>query len=215
MNPCATRTRVVTAAFACLAAWLAAQSADAASLAGDNPEAVPGETGLPYHFHLEVVTGERVAAVQFELVLDPEVLALSSGTMAPGPVATEAGKTVSLNNLAPGRYRVIVAGLNQTEIASGRLLDAALDVQASAPGGNHTVGIERLVISNPNGSPVIADPLPGAVFVVRDAPPPEQCGCGPGAGGSRSLPYGDAAVLLAAACAAMLGIRRTSRYARQ
>lgn len=185
---------LVWALFMSVSVWRP-EHAEAAALIGDQVQAQPGEQGVDYGFTLEVAPGERVAALQFELHLN-NAFALES--LVAGAVAQAANKSVSLNELGPGRYRVIVAGLNQNEIAPGRLIEGALRVGLDAPGGAHEVGIERLVISSPTGASVVAEAQPGAVFVDRaDPTPPEQCGCaGVASAGNNTMPWNDAALLL-------------------
>lgn len=184
-------------AFLLVVGLWSAETAEAAALIGDQAQTQPGDTGVDYGFDLEVVSGERVAALQFELQLSD---ALRLEVLEAGPVAQDANKTVSVNELGPGRYRVIVAGLNQNEILSGRVLEGALGVSMEAPGGAHEVGIEGLVISSPTGASVVAEAQPGAVFVEREAPmPPEQCGCAGAAitDGNGGIDRGDGALILA------------------
>jgi len=190
-----------------------AELATGATLSGESLQAAPGAQNLALGFDLEVVTGERVAAVQFELVMDPSAIVFVGASA--GPVAVAAGKSLSLNTLADGRFRVIIAGFNQNEIDSGRLLDTVLHVQPGAPGGVQAIRIERLVISNPNGTPVVAEGENGAIEVLRPPGGPEQCGCSgaPNApGGAFSL--GDMLVLLAMGLFLARSLWRSRQYSR-
>ncbi|HOH50810.1 MAG TPA: cohesin domain-containing protein, partial [Candidatus Hydrogenedentes bacterium] len=56
----------------------------------------------------------QVAALDFHLVFDPAVF--EPVAVEPGPAALRADKMVTANAAEPGRYIVVVLGLNQTPL---------------------------------------------------------------------------------------------------
>jgi hypothetical protein len=133
-----------------LAVGLGAQCAE---LSIASATAQPGSTvSVVVSFASE---GARVAGFQFDLVADST---LSFGAAA-GPAATNAGKDVYRVNIASGRTRLLVAGLNQSTLGDGVAVTLTAFVSGSVPAGTYVLHLANLVASDPEG---VAVPLTGA-----------------------------------------------------
>jgi hypothetical protein len=151
--------------------------APAATVAVGSAEARAGDTGVAIVFTLTLQPGELVSGIQFDLVFAAEALELTS--LAEGPVAVAASKSVSFTETSPGRVRAIVAGLNQNVMEAGVVVEGLFNVPVRAPNGRHTLALENLVLSNPAGRAVPATPEHGVVAVSGGTDPaPPGCGCG-------------------------------------
>jgi hypothetical protein len=142
---------------------------------------------------LESPASEAVASAQFELRY---ANALSVQEVTPGQAALDAGKSVVANEVAPGRQRVIVAGLNQTRIEDGALANVLFTVAAGTTDLMIGVELAGVVLSDPAGRAVPATLVDG-VLTVGDPDgemvSPGACGCGPRRGDVAS---GDALIVL-------------------
>jgi len=157
--------------------------AQAGTLSGAQVPAVAGSK-VAVEFTLSADAGERVTGIQFDLRFDSRALAITK--IDTGPAALAAGKILSSNELAPGRYRVLVAGLNQSQIESGVVVLAEVEVAPDA-GGTLPLEIEALVLSDPKGRSIAAGSKDAAIQLgnAQKAPEaPRARGCGCTSGGS-------------------------------
>lgn len=155
------RIRVTIAAI--LLAVIATGTAGAAVLRLGNAFGNDGGLDAVLPMTLDSDTGEEVAALQCEVVFDTRVLTFVS--VAAGPAATAAGKTVLSNVVRPGRVRCIVAGFNRTAVPDGQVFDVTLSVITGAADNAHFVDIENAILSDPNGRQVPVTAYYGAVLV--------------------------------------------------
>lgn len=168
-------------------------------------------------FMLAVAAGQTIAAVQFELQYDVALVAL--GEVRAGAEATRAGKSVSANELEPGRVRIIVAGLNQNALASGELLLADFQVPQTAPSSMALLSVASLVMSSPTGRPVPADAVSGTLRITGSAvpppppPPTEGCGCLAGSEGDAE-PQLEILLIFALSCIIGMTLARAGRTSR-
>lgn len=171
-------------------AWGATLSAGSASV-------TPAMAGVPIAITLTPQSGDLVAAIQFDLAFDPRVAGLAE--IRPGDAATAAGKSVSTNEVSPGHFRVIIAGLNQNAMGAGEVAVPHFNIAGAPPNGDHPLRLEDLVMANPNGRAVPATAEWGLLRVTGGVPdqPAPCCGCGVLRAGSR--PAGGAMALLALA----------------
>jgi hypothetical protein len=184
-----------------LAILLCSASAGAATLSADSAGVTPGLTGVRIAVTLAPDTADLVAAIQFDLAFDPRVAGLAD--IQPGDAAANAGKSVSANQLAPGRHRVIIAGLNQNVMGAGEVAVLFLDIAAAPPNGEHPLRLEDLVMANPTGRAVPASAEWGTIRVTGGVPvsPAPCCGCA-GLRTDGGAASGSAVVLLLAVLAA-------------
>lgn len=159
-----------------------AQSAIGATLSVGTAEVHPKDAGIEVAMTFAAGQDEHVSGVQFDLLCSESVAALSS--MRAGPAAVAAEKSVSFNRIAAGRYRAIVAGLNQNVIGDGVLVVLVFDVSVAPPDGPQPLDLDDIVMSDPNGFSVPATGTPGVLDViggVTDGGNCPNCGCACGA----------------------------------
>jgi MYXO-CTERM domain-containing protein len=156
--------------------------AQAGTLSGAQVPAVAGSQ-VAVEFTLSADASERVTGIQFDLQFDSRALSITK--IDTGPAALAAGKILSSNELAPGRYRVLVAGLNQSQIESGVVVVAEVEVAPDA-GGTLPLEIAALVLSDPKGRSIAAGSKDAALLLgnpakAAETPPARGCGCSSGA----------------------------------
>jgi hypothetical protein len=118
----------------------------APSLGAQTISKTPGETA---NLSIQFSPGsETVPGVQFDILYDP-----AQFTIAPsaGPVAKAAGKGVPVARPIPGDLRVIIAGFNQTAIASGVIADLAVQVAANAKPNAENIRFDAVSAVDPDG----------------------------------------------------------------
>ncbi|MCC6698956.1 MAG: hypothetical protein IT365_25255 [Candidatus Hydrogenedentes bacterium] len=101
---------------------------------------------------LEGEVGDGVAALDFTLRYDPALLA-PTGVRA-GDAAATAGKGVQYNVTAPGRYVVMMFGLNQTTIQNGKVADIALRTLAAGEGTTTDIAIGSTTLASLSGDTI-------------------------------------------------------------
>ena len=142
----------VRCAAACLCVvLLGAADAGAATLGLGSASATPGGATVILPLTLTPDTGETVVAFQLDLGFDAAFLSLTNVGL--GPASAAASKTLSVNTLGPGAVRVLVAGINQTAIAAGDVLDLSVQVNAGATGTSN-IALGNVVLADPNGHSV-------------------------------------------------------------
>ena len=138
--------------------------------------ATPGsEVSLPVSFS----AGEpSISVLQYDLVFPSSI---SYVTASAGPAAVEAAKSVS-GNPGSSSVRILVFGLNQNTLSSGRIADVRFRIVAGTPPGPLTIGVQNIVASDPVGEgvqPVLgnngliqvsgSDPSTPAISAVRSS----------------------------------------------
>lgn len=91
----------------------------------------------------------QVAALDFHLVFDPAVFEPVSAE--PGPAALRAGKMVTANAAEPGRFIVVVLGLNQTPLEDGVVAVALLRRIGGQDGGVTMVAVQQPTLASWDG----------------------------------------------------------------
>lgn len=186
-------------------------AAHAATLTAGSADVEPNDANVGIALTLSSATGEQVSGVQFDLFCSENVARLTA--MQPGPVAVLAGKSVSYNRVEPGRYRAIVAGLNQNVIADGEVVSLVFEVTSQPPNGPQPVAIEGLVMSDPNGRAVPSSAVAGELRVTGGVPPDDnhpRCGCTEASASDKSIPAQQAAgtLTIAVFSIAIVSLRR-------
>ena len=204
--------------------------ADAALLQLSEAKAVAGEACV-----LEVSfsprSGESVSGIQFDVPFSDAPLAMARAET--GPASEEAGKTVSFNQIEAGRYRILVAGINQNVISSGTIARLHIAASPDAAPGRYPAPVAAIIMSDPTGGRVDGSGESGAVRVVafpegetegalegapveegeqEDAPPPAGCQCA-GTQPPRAFPGGP--LFLAAATGFLVLAARRMRGKRR
>jgi len=99
--------------------------------------------------------GEKVAAVQLDMVFDPKALKVSKESgVAPGAAAITAKKDVNFATIGPDTIRVIVAGFNQNVIADGVFAIVTFNPSGGGVSGGRLVVLSNLLLSDPSGNEV-------------------------------------------------------------
>ena len=91
----------------------------------------------------------QVAALDFHLVFDPAVF--EPVAAEPGPAALRAGKMVTANAAEPGRFIVVVLGLNQTPLEDGVVAMVLLRRIGGQDGGVTTVAVQQPTLASWDG----------------------------------------------------------------
>lgn len=180
-----------------LLATCLASSAHSAILTVASADLPNGATEIELAISLDVAESEAVASAQFELRFPDPPLGIAAITA--GATAISAGKSVVSNALESGRYRVIVAGLNQNRIADGELALVNFTLAPATTDARLKVLLEGVVLADPTGRAVSATLVNGQLTVGNPEavpePPPSACGCGTT---SPRSGHGDWAIMLLA-----------------
>lgn len=149
-----------------------------------------GTLVVPIDF--KAAPGENVSGLQFEIVFDAGQLTWQG--LAAGPAAAAANKMVSSNGLSKGRYRVIIAGFNQTVVQDGAVATATFRTTGTAP----AIRLENAILSDPAGKAVqfvAAQPETTPPNAETPARRP-SCGCTGGISETSRDCSGDSATVL-------------------
>jgi uncharacterized repeat protein (TIGR01451 family) len=153
------------ALFAIVASLASSALASAPSLTVGNVSGAAGTAvNLPLSFDPST---SSVAGIQFNLILPS---ALSSGTVTPGSIVTNAGKSVS-TSFTNSSWTFIIFGFNTTTISSGTLLTAQVNIAPGTPGGILNVPVTTLVYSDPNGISIPPGATIGGTVTVLASTP--------------------------------------------
>lgn len=110
-------------------------------------------------------SGKTVSAIQFDIQLDPAQFEVTAAEN--GPSADAAGKMVFLGDVGQGRYRIVIAGFNQTPIPSGVVVRLVFRVRPLAAGGTFPADLDAVIFSDPQGQPLNGKSIDGAITVFR------------------------------------------------
>ncbi|NIA15981.1 MAG: hypothetical protein GWP08_18105 [Nitrospiraceae bacterium] len=160
------RRLTYTLALFALLAVLTPGTGLAATLSAGELSAAPGAPEIRIPIALEAGSRERVGGLQFDLTFDTDALSLKGVVV--GAAAKDAAKDIYFSPLPSGSARVIVAGLNQNEIASGLVAEAIFAVAADVPQGEYEVRLDGVVLSDPFGNRVRVKAVAGLLQVGGD-----------------------------------------------
>lgn len=177
---------------------LTPRTGSAATLSAGERTAAPGTPEARIPVALDASAGERIGGLQFDLSFDTDALSLKGVVV--GTAAKEAGKDIYFSPLPSGSARVIIAGLNQNEIASGFVAEAIFAIPSDMAQGEYAVRLEGVVLSDPFGNRVRVKTVAGSLRTSGGTKRAE-----PSADATRNTgwaPYAVGAALVAAALAA-------------
>ena len=148
-----------------LAALLGSSPAIAAELVIEQVQA--GAGGSVWSRVMLNSDGAAVAGLSFDLDYDPAVMRLYAVSDVGARTALKNGY---LREIAPGRLRFVIAGLNTTAIPDGPVIRLLVVVNITASTGVHAIGLSNLVATNPSGwqEPLLG--VAGELRVEVDAP---------------------------------------------
>lgn len=145
------------------AALFCATAAQAAGVRAGAALGAPGQAGVEVPVTLAPGAGEAVAGMQFDVVYAAGIFPEAHAEA--GPVAVAAGKLVFWSAPESGRLRVIVAGLNQEAMGEGVAVRLVFSVSEDAPENAYLLVLENVLLSDPGGRSVPAQPANGAIYV--------------------------------------------------
>jgi len=121
-------------------------------------------SGQPATLNVTLASGGAVlTGIQFDFKYDPAVFDV---TVATGPAASDAGKTVQSAAVQAGQQRVLVVGFNQNGIADGVVAVLQVSLKAAPEiRKRYIIGIHELVGTNGQGESVDLSGHSGAVIV--------------------------------------------------
>jgi hypothetical protein len=118
--------------------------------------------GLTISLGLAVRPEENVASFQFDLRFDPAVLHFEK--VAASSQTESAQKLAHWNLVAPGRVRVVVAGLNRNIIPSGNVLEMHF-AGAPTPGRSTSLSLSDAILSDPFGVSITLDDVQNTLLL--------------------------------------------------
>jgi len=110
--------------------------------------------------------GSQITGLQFDLAFDANLTV--TGTL--GPVGSSAGKTLSTSDLAAGKKRFLVVGLNQSAIGDGVLLSLNISVPSSAGTRQYSLSVSNVAATDKDGMSLSLSATSGAVTVGPSLP---------------------------------------------
>lgn len=135
-------------------------TAAAAVLQAGSAISQPGQA-LQIALLLSRNAAEAVAALQCDLLFDPNTFTLNS--VAASAALTAAGKQLQANQIAAGRWRIVVVGFNQNEIPAGEIGAISMSASPAASNGAYTLQVSAVVMSNTSGQAVPASGANGTI----------------------------------------------------
>lgn len=138
----------------------AAGRVPAATLALGTAAGTPGGPQVTLPLVYTPGAGDLVASMQFDVSFNTTNLTITA--LLAGPAATSAGKSLVVNQVSPGTYRIIVAGLNQNVISGGTVAQLTFYIAPSAilvlP-----VSLEDVILASPSGQSVSVVTVSGSI----------------------------------------------------
>jgi hypothetical protein len=95
--------------------------------------------------------GKTISGFQFDLHYNSEALTI---TPSLGPAASNAMKEISFNILLDGTLRVVVIGLNQTEIGDGVVVVLSAQATSECEERSYPLDVTNASGTTPDGDPV-------------------------------------------------------------
>ena len=160
------RSDIVLSVFIGVHLWpfLLCLCSTAAELSLPTQSTAPGShRSLPVTFASQ---SSSVTALQFDLRYDGAALTLSATA---GAAALTAAKTLHVRDLAPGRKRFVIAGLNQTSLGDGILINLFANLKSKAPPQTYALKLLNIVAADASAQTVTVHPVDGAVTFQEPA----------------------------------------------
>lgn len=154
--------RIATALSAVAGSFLLHAVCHAASLQVGSALCNPGD---PFELPVALTRAdeEQVAAIQCDFSFDVNHFSWVGVTASSS--LESAGKQLQTSQVAPGRWRVLAFGFNQTLIPAGVVFKLRMQALPAAAQGMHTVSPIGLVLSSPSGNPVPSQAQAGTVTI--------------------------------------------------
>ena len=123
------------------------------------PIPASGTVIVPVHFS---VAGASVSAIQFDVSFDDSALSLTS---TPGESLSAALKSLYPVSVNPSKERFLIAGLDETAIPDGTLLNLIVNVAPDAAAKDYTLTVSNAFASAPDGESVAVTGVNGTISV--------------------------------------------------
>jgi hypothetical protein len=121
---------------------------------------------LPVNF----ITGPiGVSAISFDISL-PSPMIYSSTSI--GNASLNAGKMIQSNIQTSGKLRVLIFGLNQTEINTGTIANISYSIPSNTSSGLIPILIDNVIMSDPNANNVVGLGVGGTILINGPTPIP-------------------------------------------
>jgi cohesin domain-containing protein len=142
--------------------FLSAPQLYSAGLSIDSATGTAGETvKIPVTLRTD---GSAISALQFDVEYDDAAMFV---TAAIGPASAGADKKVSASDVVKNRKRVLIFGLNQTNIKDGVIVLLLAEVKPDAAPGEHPLKLLSASGSNSKGESIRLQTSGGGVTVSR------------------------------------------------
>ena len=139
----------------------------------------PAQLSLPRPFDVQGSTlavpvlflsqADSVSNVQFDLEYDSSVINL---TAVVGEAARVSGKVLASSDVTPNRKRFLLAGLNQTPIPDGALINIFVSLAPNASDGAYTLRFSNVMAADADARPLDPDSVDGAIIAYQVLGPP-------------------------------------------
>jgi len=141
---------------------------EAATLTIGSGSGLPGAKNISIPINLTSAPSEKAGS--FNLNLNFDISRLAFKTVALGPKAVEAGKSLSHSQPNPNIVRVIVIGFNQNVIGDGVVLNFTFDILDNAPPGKADLTITKPSVAEPDGKLLPVTVNNGSITVEGNNP---------------------------------------------
>ncbi len=111
---------------------------------------------------------EAVAAIQFDLDYDHSAIELIPNI---GDAGRRAAKSIYFADVSTTKRRFVIAGLNQTQISAGELIDFVAAATSTAALQRYPLTISNVFISSPGGYPGYSSLISGEISITAGTGP--------------------------------------------
>lgn len=139
----------------------------AATITVGTNSASPGSLNVIIPVSLAPGVGENVSGLNLDIGYDTSKLTFKEVTT--GQASTAAGKTVSSSTPQSGTIRIVVFGLNQTNIAAGVIANISFDIQAAASSGVVALPVSTAIAAAPGATSVSLSGVAGSMTITEAA----------------------------------------------
>jgi len=108
---------------------------------------------------LDVAPGASVAAIQYDILFDtnvlekiPPTIPFGSGAYSNGPAIVAANKGGTYSEVAPGHFRIVITSMNTNVIASGHIGSIHLRAKPTPIPQNSVIAVTNVVMSTPTAT---------------------------------------------------------------
>ncbi len=148
--------------------FYAAYCAYGATVEGNTQNASQGDTVVLTFSFASSTSTDKVSSINFDLNYDASNFTLNDVEI--GAAASSSSKVISRNTISAGVERIIVYGINNTEISNGELVQANFTIKGGASDGSSAVTITELVAASPTAANIPVTISNAEIVVDSSAP---------------------------------------------